>query len=146
MGGVWGGGEEEDMMITYFASFSAVILNKQTAGTLQLSLINFNVYRYVFLFNERQRMYNHEFFQVSLYPSLYAVVIFEAKANLIFPLKKNKHGFSNKRAMMALGRSPEYHCNQIISKSVHRFSRRSRFKLFSIYRAGNHFVQQSQMV
>ena len=24
---------------------------------------------------------------------------------------------------MALGRSPEYHCNQIISKSVHRFSR-----------------------
>ena len=30
---------------------------------------------------------------------------------------------------MALGRSPEYHWNQIISKSVHRFSR-SRFKLF----------------
>ena len=142
------GGGEEDMMITYFASFSEVILNKQMAGTLQLSLINFNVYtcRYVFLFNERQRMHNHEFFQVSLYPSLYAVVIFEAKANLIFPLKKNKHGFSNKRAMMAMGRSPEYHWNQIISKSVHRFSRRSRFKLFSIYSPGNHFVQQSQMV
>ena len=32
----------------------------------------------------------------------------------------------NKRAMMALGRSPEYHWNQIISKSVHWFSRRSR--------------------
>ena len=36
----------------------------------------------------------------------------------------------NKRAMMALGRSPEYHWNQIISKSVHRFSRRSHLKLF----------------
>ena len=34
---------------------------------------------------------------------------------------------------MALGRSPEYQWNQIISKSVHRFSRRSRLKLFSIY-------------
>ena len=31
---------------------------------------------------------------------------------------------------MALGRSPEYHWNQIISKSVHRFSRRSCLKLF----------------
>ena len=31
---------------------------------------------------------------------------------------------------MALGRSPEYHWNHIISKSVHRFSRRSRLKLF----------------
>ena len=30
-----------------------------------------------------------------------------------------------KRDMMALGRSSEYHWNQIISKSVHRFSRRS---------------------
>ena len=30
---------------------------------------------------------------------------------------------------MALGRSPEYHWNQVISKSVHRFSR-SRLKLF----------------
>ena len=36
----------------------------------------------------------------------------------------------NKRAMMALGRSPEYHWNQIISKSVHWFSR-SRLKLLS---------------
>ena len=36
----------------------------------------------------------------------------------------------NKRAMMALGRSPEYLWNQIISKSVHRFSRRSCLKLF----------------
>ena len=30
---------------------------------------------------------------------------------------------------MVLGRSPEYHWNQIISKSVHRFSR-SHLKLF----------------
>ena len=37
---------------------------------------------------------------------------------------------------MALGRSPEYHWDQIISKSVHRFSRRSRLKLFSIYSPG----------
>ena len=43
---------------------------------------------------------------------------------------------------MALGRSPEYHWNQIISKSVDQFSRRSRFKLFSIYSPGGHFVQQ----
>ena len=34
---------------------------------------------------------------------------------------------------MALGRSPEYHWNQIISKSVHRFSRRSRLKLFFLF-------------
>ena len=46
---------------------------------------------------------------------------------------------ANKRAMMALGRSPEYHWNQIISKSVHWFSR-SRLKLFSIYSPGGHFV------
>ena len=44
---------------------------------------------------------------------------------------------------MALGRSPEYHWNQIISKSAHRFSRRSHLKLFSIYSPGGHFVQQS---
>ena len=50
---------------------------------------------------------------------------------------------NNKRAMMALGRSPEYHWNQIISKSVHRFSRRSRLKLFSIYSPGGHFLQQN---
>ena len=37
---------------------------------------------------------------------------------------------------MALGRSPEYHWNQIISKSVQRFSRRSHLKLFSIYSPG----------
>ena len=36
---------------------------------------------------------------------------------------------------MALGHSPEYHWNQIISKSVHRFSRKCRLKLFSIYLA-----------
>ena len=47
---------------------------------------------------------------------------------------------------MALGRSPEYHWNQIISKSVHRFSRRSRLKLFSIYSPGGHFVQQSGII
>ena len=48
--------------------------------------------------------------------------------------------------MMALGRSPEYHWDQIISKSVHRFSRRSRLKLFSIYSPGDHFIQQSGTV
>ena len=52
----------------------------------------------------------------------------------------------NKRAMMALGRSTEYDWNQIISKSVHRFSRRSRLKPFSIYSPGGHFVQQSGTV
>ena len=53
----------------------------------------------------------------------------------------------NKRAIMALGRSPEYHWNQIISKSVHQFSRRSRLKLFfSIYSPGGHFLQQSGTV
>ena len=52
----------------------------------------------------------------------------------------------NKRAMTALGRSPEYHWNQIISKSVHQFSSRSRLKLFSIYSSGGHFVQQSGTV
>ena len=51
-----------------------------------------------------------------------------------------------KRAMMALGCSPEYHWNQIISKSVHPFSRRSRLKLFSIYSPGGHFVQKSGTV
>ena len=45
---------------------------------------------------------------------------------------------------MALGRSPEYHLNQIISKSVHQFSGRSRLELFSIY--SGHFVQQSRTV
>ena len=44
---------------------------------------------------------------------------------------------------MALGHSPEYHWNQIISKSVHRFSRKNRLRLFSIYSPGGHFVQQS---
>ena len=52
----------------------------------------------------------------------------------------------NKRAMMALGRSPEYHWNQIISQSVHRFSRRSRLKLFSIYSPGGHLVPHSGIV
>ena len=47
---------------------------------------------------------------------------------------------------MALGRLPEYHLNQIISKSVHPFSRRSRLKLFSIYNPGGPFVQQSGTV
>ena len=47
---------------------------------------------------------------------------------------------------MALGHSPEYHWNQIISKSVHWLSRRSPLKLFSIYSPGGHFVQQSGTV
>ena len=54
-----------------------------------------------------------------------------------------KRIFYIKRAMMALGRSPEYHWNQIISKSVHRFSRTSRLKLFYFYSPGSHFVQWS---
>ena len=54
--------------------------------------------------------------------------------------------FNNKTAMTALGRSSEYHWNQIISKSVQRFSRRSRLKIFSIYSPGGHFVQQSGTV
>ena len=61
-----------------------------------------------------------------------------AKATHIF--------YKNKRAMTALGHSPEYHCNQIISKSVHWFSRRNLLKLFSIYSPGGHFVQQSGTV
>ena len=54
---------------------------------------------------------------------------------------------------MALGRSPEYHWNQIISKSVHGFSRRSRLKLFLFKAMGailfnraeriEHFCRQS---
>ena len=48
--------------------------------------------------------------------------------------------------MMALGRSPEYHWNQIISKSGHQFSRLSRLQLFSIYSPGGHFVQKSGTV
>ena len=48
--------------------------------------------------------------------------------NVTGVLKKWGH-LRNKRAMMALGRSPEYHWNQIISKSVHWFSR-SHLKLF----------------
>ena len=51
----------------------------------------------------------------------------------------------NKRAMMALVRSPEYNWNQIISKSLHQF-RGSPLKLFSIYSPGGHFVQQSVTV
>ena len=56
------------------------------------------------------------------------------------------HNSVNKRAMIALGRSPEYHWNQIISKPVHRFSRKSRLKLFPIYSPGGHFVQRSGTV
>ena len=53
---------------------------------------------------------------------------------------------------MALGRSPEYHWNQIISKSVHRFSRsRLKFFLFIVLAANlfnraeqfEHFCRQS---
>ena len=40
---------------------------------------------------------------------------------------------NNKRARMDLGRSPEHHWNQIISKFVHRFSRRSRLKLYFLF-------------
>ena len=45
---------------------------------------------------------------------------------------------------MALGRSPEYQWNQIISKSVHRFNRRSLLKLFSIMSPGGPFCLTEQ--
>ena len=48
-------------------------------------------------------------------------------------LLKWKSTRQNKRAMMALGRSPEYHRNQIILKSVHQFSRRSHLKFFFLF-------------
>ena len=38
------------------------------------------------------------------------------------------------------------HLYEIISKSVHRFSKGSCFKLFSIYSPGGHLVQQSGTV
>ena len=38
------------------------------------------------------------------------------------------------------------HLCEIISKSVHRFSRGSCLKLFSIYSPGGHLVQQSGTV
>ena len=69
---------------------------------------------------------------------------FRGKSGLIFFEDKGRK--FNKRATMALGHSPEYHWNQIISKSVNQFSSRSRLKLFSIYSPGGHFVQQSRMV
>ena len=43
------------------------------------------------------------------------------------------------------GLAKEHFC-EIISKSVHLFSRGSRLKLFSIYSPGGHFVQQSGTV
>ena len=36
--------------------------------------------------------------------------------------------------------SPQEHSCEIISNSGHRFSKRSRLKLFSIYSPGGHFV------
>ena len=61
------------------------------------------------------------------------------------PEKKSQKN-TNKRAMMGLGRSPKHHRNQIISKSVHWFSIRSRLKLYSIYSPSGHLVQQSRTV
>ena len=43
------------------------------------------------------------------------------------------------------GLAKEHLC-EIISKSVHRFSRGSCLKLFSIYSPGGHLVQHSGMV
>ena len=48
----------------------------------------------------------------------------------VYPSVNNFSLTLNKRAMMALGRSPEYHWNQIISKSVHRFNKGRRLKAF----------------
>ena len=45
---------------------------------------------------------------------------------------------------MALGRSPEYHWNQIMSKSVHRFSRRCHLKLYSIYSPGGYLFNGAE--
>ena len=42
--------------------------------------------------------------------------------------------------------SPQEHSCKIISTSVHRFSRRSRLKLISIYSSGGHFVQRRGIV
>ena len=53
---------------------------------------------------------------------------------------------NNKRAMMALGRSSEYHWNQIISNLSTGLAEKSRLKLLSIYSPGGHFVQQSAKV
>ena len=61
---------------------------------------------------------------------LYWRVLCASLVTLIRCQKPNTILILHKRAMMALGRSPEYHWNQIISKSVHRFSRRSCLKLF----------------
>ena len=51
---------------------------------------------------------------------------------------------SNKRAVMVLSCSPEYHWNQIISKSVQWFSRGSRLKLFSIYSPGGNLFNRAK--
>ena len=40
------------------------------------------------------------------------------------------------------GLAKEHFC-EIVSKSVHLFSRRSCLKLFSVYSPGGHFVEQS---
>ena len=42
--------------------------------------------------------------------------------------------------------SPKEHSCEIISKSVHPFSRRSHLKLFSIYSPDGHFVQPSGII
>ena len=74
-----------------------------------------------------------------LFPN--TLIIFVEKMKNFCTAKASCSFSTNKRAMMALGHSPEYHWNQIISKSVHRFSRRSLLKLFSICSPGGHFVQ-----
>ena len=60
------------------------------------------------------------------------------------------HFVGSKKLFVSLyplpGSVPKEHSCEIISKSVHGFSSRNRFKLISIYRPGGHFVQHSGIV
>ena len=76
----------------------------------------------------------HYHFTANIETCMARVIIAQLPYISVLPNVLAKVGYSrNKRAMMALGRSPEYHWDQIISKSVHRFSRRSPFKIFFLF-------------
>ena len=53
--------------------------------------------------------------------------------------------FAHRSIIFGRGSPKELSC-EIISKSVHRFSRRNRLKLFPIYSPGGHFVQLNEAV
>ena len=77
--------------------------------------------------NARSRVHIGEEYSARIEKSLVLPVLdrfLSLKTDFVLNRKQNK------RAMTALSRSPEYHWNQIIPKSVHRFSRRSRLKLY----------------